>query len=59
MNWGQLFSSPRKMLLLSVNILLFLIGLAACGIGLYASGKSIHDEGSAGESAWSCADNGQ
>lgn len=56
LNWGNLFSSWRKTFLLVVNTLIFIMAGAMCGIGLYASGKSIHDDSGQGGS-WSCADN--
>ena len=38
-----------------LNLFVFAMGAAVCGIGLYASGKAIHDESSGG--SWTCADN--
>jgi hypothetical protein len=52
LNWGNYTRNWRKMSLTVVNIVIFGMGAAICGIGLYASGKAIHDS-SSGES-WSC-----
>ena len=51
-NKGQYFSSPTKIFLTFANIGLFLLGLSICGMGLYASGYSIHN--STSSSSWSC-----
>ncbi|KAL2838518.1 hypothetical protein BJY01DRAFT_250893 [Aspergillus pseudoustus] len=53
MNKGQWFASPRKILLTCVNIFCFIIGVVMCGLGLYASGKAIHDD--TGRASFSCA----
>jgi amino acid permease len=45
----------KKIPLTILNVLLVLMGAGIMGMGLYASGKAIH-EGS-GEKSWSCADN--
>ncbi|KAI7157232.1 amino acid transporter [Hortaea werneckii] len=55
-NWGGWFKNMKKSALTVLNLLIFGIGAAICGIGLYASGKSIHDSSGTGQS-WSCADN--
>lgn len=55
LNHGQWFSSPKKVFLTFVNCAIFVLGGAICGIGLYASGKAIHDSPSDG--SWTCADN--
>lgn len=55
-NWGQWFKNGKKTSLTVLNWIIFGIGAAICGIGLYASGKAIHD-GSGGTGSWSCADN--
>ncbi|KAL4786870.1 transmembrane amino acid transporter protein-domain-containing protein [Aspergillus varians] len=55
MNKGLWFSSPRKIALTCLNVACFVIGLVMCALGLYASGKAIHDD-PAGES-FSCASN--
>ncbi|KAI9831470.1 MAG: hypothetical protein M1819_005069 [Sarea resinae] len=55
MNKGLWFSSPRKIFLSIVNLCIFGMGAAICGLGLYASGKAIHDQPGGG--SFSCADN--
>jgi len=40
---------------MALNIAIVGIGAAVRGIGLYASGKAIHDE--SGNGSWTCADN--
>ncbi|OQD75581.1 hypothetical protein PENDEC_c006G04756 [Penicillium decumbens] len=55
MNWGWWFSSPRKMALTAINICIVLIGGCMCGLGLYVSGKAIHDNASS--NSFSCASN--
>ncbi|KAK6397381.1 hypothetical protein LTR65_006356 [Meristemomyces frigidus] len=55
-NQGHWFSNGRKTVLTVANFLIFCLGAAICGIGLYASGVQIKaDSGSGG--SWSCADN--
>ncbi|KAJ5559769.1 Amino acid transporter transmembrane [Penicillium frequentans] len=56
MNQGLWFASPRKMLLTFLNCFSICVGLILCGLGLYTSGKSIHDNTS-GSGSFSCADN--
>ncbi|BDD57716.1 hypothetical protein MPDQ_003583 [Monascus purpureus] len=53
MNWGVYFSSPRKICLTILNILTIGIGCCLCGLGLYVSGKAIHDDKNG--SSFSCA----
>ena len=56
LNYGQWFKNWKKACLTIINFLIFCLGAAMCGIGLYASGKAIHDD--AGKaSSWSCANN--
>lgn len=55
LNWGNFTRNWKKIALTGLNLFLFGMGATICGIGLYASGKAIHDEG--GNSSWSCADN--
>ncbi|KAF7592255.1 hypothetical protein BBP40_000457 [Aspergillus hancockii] len=55
MNKGVWFSSPRKIFLTIVNVIILGIACAICGLGLYVSGKSIHDNSSS--SSWTCANN--
>ena len=54
MNWGQWFSSPRKMFLFVVNVCLLGIGCGVCGIGVYASGWAIHQDSKSSSGSWSC-----
>ncbi|KAE8386783.1 transmembrane amino acid transporter protein-domain-containing protein [Aspergillus alliaceus] len=55
MNKGLWFSSPRKILLTMVNLLAIGVGVCLCGLGLYVSGKAIHDDPSS--ASFSCANN--
>ncbi|BAE61174.1 unnamed protein product [Aspergillus oryzae RIB40] len=55
MNWGYWFSSPRKIALTILNFLIVGIGGTICGLGLYASGKAIHDDSS--RASFTCANN--
>lgn len=54
-NKGKWFSSPRKIVLTIVNVCIVLIGGCMCGLGLYVSGKAIHDDASS--NSFSCANN--
>ncbi|GJP93984.1 hypothetical protein CBS147343_1411 [Aspergillus niger] len=55
MNRGQYTASPRKIFLTIVNLVIFGIACAICGLGLYVSGKAIHDSSSS--ASWTCANN--
>ncbi|KAJ0418655.1 transmembrane amino acid transporter protein-domain-containing protein [Aspergillus carlsbadensis] len=55
MNKGLWFSSPRKIFLTCLNVFCFVIGVVMCGLGVYASGKAIHDD--TGRASFSCANN--
>lgn len=55
-NWGQWFKSGKKSALTVLNWVIFGIGAAICGIGMYSTGTAIHDDSGSG-SSWSCADN--
>ncbi|PWY89057.1 amino acid transporter [Aspergillus heteromorphus CBS 117.55] len=55
LNWGRYSSSPRKIFLTGVNLLVVGIGGCLCGLGLYVSGKSIHDNPNS--ASFSCANN--
>jgi hypothetical protein len=57
LNRGQYGKGWKKMCLTAVNIGLFIMGCGICGMGLYASGKAIHDE--SGGSSWTCKSNAQ
>ncbi|KAK1138532.1 hypothetical protein N8T08_002418 [Aspergillus melleus] len=55
MNKKQLFSTPKKILLTVLNVLIFGIACAICVLGLWASGQSISDSGKS--ATWTCANN--
>ncbi|RHZ57779.1 neutral amino acid permease [Aspergillus thermomutatus] len=55
LNWGKWSSSPRKMFLTVVNLFCVAFGAVLCGLGLYVSGKAIHDNPSS--ASFSCANN--
>ncbi|KAM0088313.1 hypothetical protein ACP6JD_008360 [Aspergillus fumigatus] len=55
LNRGQYLSSPRKMFLTIVNLFCLVFGAVLCGLGLYVSGKAIHDNPSS--MSFSCANN--
>lgn len=52
LNWGRYGSSPRKICLTIINLLIVGIGGCLCGMGLWVSGKAIHGQG--GGSSFSC-----
>ena len=56
LNWGGLGKNWKKIALTVVNLLIFALGAASCGLGLYASGLAISQDKSG--ASWSCADNG-
>ena len=53
LNYGQWFSSPKKILLTILNVGIALIGLILCALGLYASGTAIHNDASS--TVFTCA----
>ncbi|KAE8308585.1 Transmembrane amino acid transporter protein [Aspergillus parasiticus SU-1] len=55
MNKGLWFSSPKKILLTFVNLIAIVVAATLCGLGLYVSGKAIHDDPSS--ASFSCASN--
>ncbi|KAK5223745.1 hypothetical protein LTR99_007769 [Exophiala xenobiotica] len=57
MNRGQYTKNWRKIVLTIANVGLFAMGCGICGMGLYASGYSIHQETSG--SSWTCKSNAQ
>jgi len=57
LNWGGYTRNWKKMGLTAVNLGLMLMGAVICGIGLYASGSSIHS--GSGGSSWTCESNAQ
>ncbi|MCJ1468030.1 hypothetical protein MMC07_006656 [Pseudocyphellaria aurata] len=57
MNRGLYFSNKRKMALTALNGFTFLMGAIICALGLYASGKAIHEDSKSSNGSFSCADN--
>ncbi|KAJ5322348.1 hypothetical protein N7452_010637 [Penicillium brevicompactum] len=55
MNKGQWFSSPSKIALTIVNLVILGIAIAICGLGLYVSGVAINESSS--NASWTCANN--
>ncbi|KAI9370256.1 transmembrane amino acid transporter protein-domain-containing protein [Aspergillus egyptiacus] len=55
MNKGLWLSSWTKTFLTCLNCFVFVIGVVMCALGLYASGKAIHDDPS--RASFSCANN--
>ncbi|CAK46520.1 hypothetical protein AnigIFM60653_008987 [Aspergillus niger] len=55
LNKDRLFSSPRKIALTIFNVIIIGIAACICGLGLYVSGRSLHDD--ANGSSFSCASN--
>ncbi|KAJ6103371.1 hypothetical protein N7486_005798 [Penicillium sp. IBT 16267x] len=55
MNKGVYFSSPRKITMTIINLIIIGIACALCGMGLWVSGKAIHDNPSS--ASFSCANN--
>ncbi|KAJ6104693.1 hypothetical protein N7523_011013 [Penicillium sp. IBT 18751x] len=55
MNKGRWTESWKKIVLTIVNLVILGIACAICGLGLYVSGKSIHDSSSS--ATWTCANN--
>ncbi|KAJ5936213.1 hypothetical protein N7454_005511 [Penicillium verhagenii] len=55
MNKGVYFSSPKKITLTIINLAIIAIAFALCGMGLWVSGKAIHDNQST--ASFSCANN--
>ncbi|KAL4916693.1 transmembrane amino acid transporter protein-domain-containing protein [Aspergillus aurantiobrunneus] len=55
MNKGIWFSSPKKIGLTFVNLLAVATGATLCGMGLWVSGKALHDNPSS--ASFSCANN--
>ncbi|KAK1145248.1 hypothetical protein N8T08_004401 [Aspergillus melleus] len=53
MNKGLWFASWRKIALTLLNMFCILIGVIMCALGLYSSGKAIHDDPSS--ASFSCA----
>ncbi|OQE22261.1 hypothetical protein PENSTE_c010G10280 [Penicillium steckii] len=55
MNQGVWLSSARKIVLTGINFGIICIAVIVCGLGVYASGKAIHDSSASG--SFSCATN--
>ncbi|KAI9374411.1 transmembrane amino acid transporter protein-domain-containing protein [Aspergillus egyptiacus] len=55
MNKGLWFSNWKKICLTMLNLLAFATGAALCGLGLWVSGKALHDNPSS--DSFSCANN--
>ncbi|KAE8154635.1 transmembrane amino acid transporter protein-domain-containing protein [Aspergillus avenaceus] len=55
LNKDRLFSSPRKIFLTILNVLIFAIAGCICGLGLYVSGRALHEDSST--ASFSCANN--
>lgn len=55
MNKGVYFSSPRKITMTIINLIIVGIACALCGMGLWVSGKAMHDNPSS--ASFSCANN--
>ncbi|THC98559.1 hypothetical protein EYZ11_001989 [Aspergillus tanneri] len=55
LNYGRYTSSGRKIALTILNLIIVGIGGCLCGLGLYVSGKALHDNPSS--ASFSCANN--
>ncbi|CAI6338781.1 unnamed protein product [Periconia digitata] len=55
LNHGRYTQNWKKMCLTALNIWLVIMGFVICGVGLYASGKTIHEN--TGGASWTCGDN--
>ncbi|KAE8378989.1 transmembrane amino acid transporter protein-domain-containing protein [Aspergillus bertholletiae] len=55
LNRGRLFATPMKICLTILNVLIIGIAGCICGLGLYVSGKALHDD--PGSASFSCASN--
>ncbi|KAF8475034.1 transmembrane amino acid transporter protein-domain-containing protein [Kalaharituber pfeilii] len=58
-NKGGWFLNWKKTCLTVINFGICVMGIAIAVLGLYSSGKAIHDQDANGLSAFSCADNSQ
>lgn len=56
LNWGRYGESLRKMFLTVINLVIVGIGGCLCGMGLWVSGKAIHDQGSGASFSCSASD---
>ncbi|KAL3481377.1 transmembrane amino acid transporter protein-domain-containing protein [Aspergillus californicus] len=55
LNRTRLFATPMKIFLTIVNIGMIVVAAAICGLGLYVSGKALHEDSSS--ASFSCANN--
>ncbi|KAJ5871718.1 uncharacterized protein N7529_004071 [Penicillium soppii] len=55
MNKGKWFSTPSKIALTILNVIILGIAIAICGLGLYVSGVAINESSS--KASWTCANN--
>ncbi|KAJ5427521.1 Major facilitator superfamily domain general substrate transporter [Penicillium cf. griseofulvum] len=53
LNRGQYGASWKKMILTAINLVIVAIGACLCGMGLWVSGKAIHDDSSG--ASFSCS----
>jgi amino acid permease len=56
LNWGGLSKNWKKIAMTVLNVSIFALGAASCGLGLWASGIAISKDNSG--ASWSCEDNG-
>ncbi|KAL4907874.1 hypothetical protein BDW74DRAFT_113184 [Aspergillus multicolor] len=55
LNKDKLFRNPRKIFLTVVNLLMIAVAAAICGLGLWVSGRALHED--SGHRSFSCANN--
>ncbi|KAL2826325.1 transmembrane amino acid transporter protein-domain-containing protein [Aspergillus cavernicola] len=55
LNKDRLFATPMKIFLTIVNFSMIAIAACICGLGLYVSGKALHED--SGSASFSCANN--
>ncbi|OJJ06613.1 hypothetical protein ASPVEDRAFT_330270 [Aspergillus versicolor CBS 583.65] len=55
LNKGRFFSTPMKTFLTLLNIFMIVIAAVICGLGLYVSGRALHEDSST--ASFSCANN--
>ncbi|KAH1990499.1 hypothetical protein KXV33_007732 [Aspergillus fumigatus] len=55
LNKGRFFSTPMKTALTILNVVIMGVACCICGLGLYVSGKALHDDPSS--ASFSCANN--
>ena len=59
LNYGRYGESKKNIALMVLNVGIFLLGLVASTIGLYATGKSMRENKRGSGKPWSCAGGGQ